>query len=149
VRIHRLAPLTVSLGLVALIALGGCSIREPHRESLETAIPAALLASDLGITEATADNGVDGLAVTVTANITVNRSTITADELREILKIIVDNTNLTHVAKIEVGAYDGTAPPHTTIDLGAVGEELGFTRGRILKEYFHGDWDDVVELLHS
>jgi hypothetical protein len=149
VRIHRLTSASLAVALVTLMALGGCSLREPNREGLETAIPTALLATDLGITRATAENGVDGLAVTVTVNVWIDGSAISADDLREILRVIVDNTNLTHVAEIEVGAYDDTAPAHTTIDLGAVGEELGFPRSRILKEYFHGDWDDVVELLQS
>jgi hypothetical protein len=138
----------LTLGVVLGLLLSGCSVRIPFREDLETAIPAALLESDLGITNAEANNGVDGLAITISVTITVAKSSITPEELRQVLQVIVDNTNLTRVTYVKVGALDGTAPPHTHIDLGAVGEELGFAPSTILPPYFNADWDDVLAVIN-
>ena len=137
-----LAAVAVTAGL-----LGGCSAREPDRESLETAIPGALLDSGLGITEAEANTSTSGLSVSVFTAATFDRGAITGDELRDILQIVVDNTDVGNIYSVRILGLDGTTEEYDTLDLGAVGEELGFDVSASNPGDFVAEWDAVVEFL--
>lgn len=133
--------------VVTAALLGGCSVREPGRESLETAIPAALLDSTLGITEAEANTSTDGLSVNVFTAATFDRASITADELREILRIVVDHTDVGDITRVRILGLNGSTAEYDTLDLGAVGEELGFEPSVSDPGDFVAEWDAVVEFL--
>jgi hypothetical protein len=115
-------------GVLALAALGlsGCTIRMPFQESLETAIPAAFLASDLGITGSQAGKSMSGFGMTVWASAEFEDDSVTADDLRTMLRLAVENTNLSRVDTLEVLAAVGPHEDGAYIDLGPAGVELGF-----------------------
>jgi hypothetical protein len=135
-------------GAIALLAvsLSACSIRMPGRESLETAIPAALVASDLGITAAEADKRTDGFAVNVSVYAEMDSDSVTADELRDMLRLVVENTDLSDVNTLDIMA---TVGPYSSdvvhVDLGAPAAELGFDDEG--DSDFEAPWEDVVALL--
>lgn len=137
---------------VAVLSLSGCSIRLPFRESLETAIPKALLAADLGITSAEADKTNDGFAINVQVSAVFDDADVTADELRTMLQLVVENTDLSKVTNVSLLALVGPIPDdisadRTYIDLGALGVELGFPDPDDTE--FEADWDDVVDFLNE
>jgi hypothetical protein len=117
------------LALTALV-LSACSVRDPGAESLETAIPAALVASDLGITASEAGSRVDGFSVNV----------------RTMLQLVTDNVDLSDVNTLSITASVGPVGSDTDyIDLGALGAELGFDDECDTR--FSAPWDDVVDFL--
>jgi hypothetical protein len=144
---RRYRVIAMAAGIALL--LSACSVRVPFREDLETAIPAALLSSDLGIAEVYADNGVDGFAITISVVYTVDHSTVTPEELRKTLALIVNNVNLSKVTYVRVGAHDGSTPENTLIDIGKVGERLGFDPSTGLKGYLTADWDEIIAVLDA
>ena len=142
-RLHVAHATTV--GVLAVVLLAGCSPQLPSTESFTTAIPAALLDGDLGVIDATATNGVSGLAVDLDVTVTFDRGTVTAEELARMLSIIVESNNLSNPDDLKIIASDGsTEDEHDRVDLGAVGVELGFERNDEFPEWFTGNWDDVV-----
>ncbi|MGV8884540.1 MAG: hypothetical protein ACOH1T_02980 [Microbacteriaceae bacterium] len=146
-RRSRLILALLALTLASSTALSGCSIRNPTQTPLEEAVPAALLSLDIGITEAEATTTTSGFAVGVTAWVTVDRATMTADDLRNILDVLVDNTAISNLRTVSVGAIDGTSADSSSIDLSSVGEELGFAPSSDGPGKFTADWDDVVSFL--
>jgi hypothetical protein len=138
------------IGALALttMVLCACSVREPERESLESAIPAAFLASDLGISGAEAGTSVDGFAVSVWASAEFDTVSVTADDLREMLRLAVDNIDLSSVDTLQIIATVGPFQNDVSIDLGALGVELGFTDDSDLPS-FTADWDDIVAFLEE
>lgn len=134
----------------ALVALSGCVATGPQPAE---SIPPALLASDLGILEASADTATDGLSVNVKATVLVERDEISADDLREILRIVVDNTHITNITAVGISARSdeteevGGISVNVPVDLVPAAEQLGFDdpgsgRGAILV-----DRDDVLTML--
>jgi hypothetical protein len=148
----RSARLVAALALVS-VALSGCSIRLPGTESLETAIPAALEASDLGITYAEASKEMSGASITVSVWSEFEADTLTADDLHTMLELAVDNANQTGLYKLEITALVGHYDPEVEtdyIDLGTLAEELGFepnTSSTVEPHEFSAPWDDVEEYL--
>jgi hypothetical protein len=137
-------------GVLALVtlALSGCSVRVPGQESFETAIPAALVASDLGIAAAEANKRVDGFAVNVSVSAEMDSDAVTADDLRGMLQLVVENTDLSDVNTLSIIA---TVGPYSSdvayVDLGALGAELGFDDEG--DSSFTAPWDDVVAFIRE
>lgn len=127
--------------------LTGCSFGP--REPLETAIPAALVASDLGIIEAEATTGMDGFSKYLSVYSTFDRDTITTDELIEIVRLTIENCDSNNISLLQIGGLDGTADGYEYIDLGAVGLELGFARGTSIPDAFTIPWEFAVELVNE
>jgi hypothetical protein len=132
--------------ILAVALLAGCAI-SPQQEKLESAIPAALLASDLGITKAEASVGIDGLASTLVVFAVFDRDTVSPVELREIIALSIENCDRDNLDRIHVSGRDGTADADEYIDLGAVGQELGGTRDSVIPDRFTIAWDDAVALI--
>lgn len=145
-RLRNLALL--ALTIAPCLMLSSC-VTVPATGPLTTAIPSALLAGDLGITEAQASTSTSGFALSVDVDVTFDHQTVTAADLRAILAIIVDNTNITNVHGIEVFGLDGTTKEFDYVGLDAVGEQLGFPAHSYSVGYFSADWDDVVRYLHT
>lgn len=148
----RRHPFALLLAAAALV-LAGCVATGPQPEE---AIPPALLASDLDILEAEAGIGRDGFSVNVATSFLVERDEISADDLREVLRIIVENTHITNVNAIGVVARGDEMEEtegfshHVTLDLVTPAEELGLrnqTSGRTGS--IQVDWDDVVTMLEK
>lgn len=137
----------------ASLLLSACSLRYIGTESLETAIPTALEASDLGITESEVSKQMSGISITVSVWATFEDDTITAGDLRTMLQLIVDNANQSGLYRLEITALVGDYKPDgstTYVDLWSLREELGiegsFSHAERSDE-FTADWDDVVDYL--
>jgi hypothetical protein len=141
--------LAITVALTCAVTVSACSIRNPSEPDLESAIPQALLASDLGIVTAEAGNGVDGASTYVSVFIGVKRDKVTSAELHQILEIIVDNSNLGPY-NLRVNAIDETNPDlpgqaRSYINLAEPARELGLESND--DEAFIARWDDVVAYL--
>lgn len=145
------APVAVA-ALVAVLALTGCFATGPQPED---AIPPALLASDLDILEASAGKGVDGFSVNVSASVLVERDEISADDLREILRIVVENTHITNINAIAISARSDETEEvngfttNVYIDLVPAAEELGLDDPDDGLGTIRADWDEVVTMLRE
>jgi len=147
----------VGMLAVATLALSACSIRMPWQESFETAIPTALLATDMGITAAEADKSTSGFAVNLGVGLNFQADDLTTEDLHTMLELIVDNNNVSNINDLKVFAILG--PDNTDvdadvnyIDLGSLGEELGFEKTDSefgTPEVFFANWDDVVDYLNE
>lgn len=139
-----------AIALAVVLALTGCVATGPQPED---AIPPALLASDLDILEASADKGVDGFSVNVSASVLVERDEISADDLREILRIVVENTHITNVNAISISARSDETEEvagfttNVYIDLVPAAEELGLDDPDDGLGTIRADWDAVVTML--
>lgn len=96
-RVHgprrNLAAVLLSASLLA--SLTGCSfIAGDLADDQVEEIPAALLASDIGITEAGADKAVSGFTYYLAVGIYLDDDDLTDSELASILQIIVDENDL-------------------------------------------------------
>lgn len=141
---------TIAAAVLAATLLVGCSPQAPFTESFKKAIPAALLASDLGITEASADNDVDGLAVNLDVVAVFDRGSVSQDDLTELLGLVVKHNNLTHPHDLRIFGFDGTTPePREYLALASVGDELGFAPETDSPGYFKADWADVVAFVKA
>ena len=142
----------VVAALVAVLALTGCFATGPQPED---AIPPALLASDLDILEASAGKGVDGFSVNVSASVLVERDEISADDLREILRIVMENTHITNVNAITISARSDETEEvngftmNVHIDLVPAAEELGLDDPDDGLGSIRADWDEVVTMLRE
>ena len=140
----------IAVVAAAMLLLSACTIRQESREDFETAIPAALTTSALGITHASAEKTTSGFAVGIWVGVTFDHSEVNPAELREILELVVSNTNLTNLHGLEIVGYDGTTDDETDrIDLAPVGAELGFPETAAAPHDFSADWDDVVTFLRD
>lgn len=147
---HR--PAAFAAALAALL-LTGCVATGPQPED---AIPPALLASDLDILEAEAGKGNDGFSVNVSASFLVERDELSAEDLREVLRIVVDNTHISNINAISIIARSDEMEEtegfehNVTLDLVPAAEELGLENqnsggtGSI-----QVDWDAVVAMLEE
>lgn len=137
---------------LVLAALTGCVATGPQPEA---AIPPALLDSDLDILEAEAGDSVDGLSVNVWASFLVERDELTADELREVLRIVVENTHITNVNAVSIiGQTDELETvagfeSNVNLDLVPVAEELGLSDADDGRGTIKVDWEDVVAMLEE
>jgi hypothetical protein len=141
-----------TLALVSLL-LSACSLRYIGTESLETAIPTALETSDLGITKAEVSKQMSGISITVSVWATFEHNTVTAEELREMLQLIVDNANQSGLYRLEITALVGEYKSDGStafIDLWTLRDELGIEGSFSSVERsdeFSANWDDVVAYL--
>ncbi|OZB76860.1 MAG: hypothetical protein B7X41_21490 [Microbacterium sp. 14-71-5] len=104
------------LGLAA--ALAGCAPSGGVR--YRTAIPAALKASDPGITEAWADQGLDGFTHYLSVGVTVDREKVTPKELGSMFAVILENNDL-GVEQLQLAVTD---PSGSNIDIETVAKQL-------------------------
>lgn len=147
---RRSLPLLASA--LAVAALAGCVATGPQPEE---AIPSALLASDLDILEASAGDSVDGFSVNVSASFLVERDEFTADELREVLRIVVENTHITNVNAVSIiGQTDELETvagfeSNVNLDLVPAAEELGLPDPDDGRGTIRVDWDSVVAMLEE
>ena len=137
---------------LVLTGLAGCVATGPQPEE---AIPPALLDSDLGILEAEAGDSVDGFSVNVWASFLVERDEVTADELREVLRLVVENTHITNVNAISIiGQSDELETvagfeSNVNLDLVPVAAELGLPDADDGRGTIKIDWKDVVAMLEE
>ncbi len=137
------------LAAAAVLALGACSPQLPFTESFRTAIPAALLDANLGITAASADNSIDGFSVSLSVVPTVDRSSISADDLAAMIELIVENNNITNLESLQLLVVDGTDPELAFIDISTPAAELGLDDTDSDVENVEVDWDEVVAFVRD
>lgn len=83
------------LGVTLLVPVAGCSfIAGDLADDEVEEIPAALLASDIGVTEAGADKAVSGFTYYLAVGVYLDDDELTDSELGSILQIIVDENDL-------------------------------------------------------
>lgn len=104
---HALA--AVLLGVVLLVPLTGCSLIAGDLADDEVEeIPAALLASDIGVTEAFAVKATNGLSFDLWVGVDLDDAELTDEELASILQIVVDENDLpTDSIKFGVNDVEG------------------------------------------
>lgn len=84
-----------SLGVTLLVSLTGCSLVAGDLADDEVEeIPAALLASDIGVTEAFAVKATSGLSFDLWVGVDIDDAELTDEELASILQIVVDENDL-------------------------------------------------------
>jgi hypothetical protein len=133
---------------IATLALTACSAGTPRREPLETAVPEALLASDLGIVTAEAGTETSGFAVSVFAAARFESDAVTADDLRTMMELVVANTDRSGIDSLTIVGTVGPPESETFLELGSLGVEMGFPEEDELAS-FSADWDDVVAYLEE
>jgi hypothetical protein len=96
----------VLLGVTLMASLAGCSfIAGDLADDQVEEIPAALLASDIGITKAGADKAVSGFTYYLAVNVYLDDDELTDSELASILQIIVDENDLP-IDELKLGVVD-------------------------------------------
>ena len=96
----------VLLGVTSMASLAGCSfIAGDLADDQVEEIPAALLASDIGITKAGADKAVSGFTHYLAVNVYLDDDELTDAELASILQIIVDENDLP-IDELKLGVVD-------------------------------------------
>ncbi|MFJ6533835.1 hypothetical protein [Microbacterium sp. NPDC091662] len=89
-----------------MASLAGCSfIAGDLADDQVEEIPAALLASDIGITKAGADKAVSGFTYYLAVNVYLDDDELTDSELASILQIIVDENDLP-IDELKLGVVD-------------------------------------------
>ena len=85
----------VLLGVTLMASLTGCSfIAGDLADDQVEEIPAALLASDIGVTDAYAEKTVSGFTYYLSVGVSLDHDELTDSELASILQIIVDGNDL-------------------------------------------------------
>lgn len=109
------------LGVTLMVSLTGCSfIAGDLADDEVEEIPAALLASDIGVTEAGAEKTVSGFTYFLSVTIYLDDDDLTDSELASILQIIVEENDLpTNEIDLGVEGADGE-----DIDLESMMERL-------------------------
>lgn len=141
--------------LIVATILTACTPASNPPTEVETRIPAALTAADLGVVDATAGISPDGLTYDLDVTIGVERDKITADELRQILEIVVETAGEdTDPSDLSLIAEDTTQPanagPDVLVDLHGPAQELGFD-----KSISRGNtgisipWADLVDFIQG
>ncbi|WP_158231515.1 hypothetical protein [Microbacterium sediminis] len=118
----------------------------------ETEVPAALEASDLEIVNAEASVELDGFSRYLAVVAQVERDTIEAGDLSELLTTIVDVTGKdADLVSLTLGVEDMTsdmpvADPGRYVDLQTPATELGFDKDDIARgnKSIRIPWDDLV-----
>jgi len=85
---------SLAVAFLGTVAFAGCSQTPAADDSFEDTIPAALQASDLGITEAFADKGVDGLTTHIMVGATFDRSELSTADVKKFVSLIVANNTV-------------------------------------------------------
>ncbi len=101
--------------LAVALALAGCSQTPFADDSFRDRIPEALRSADLGVTDAFAEKGVDGLTTDVFVGATFERPELTVDEVAEFVTVIVEHntvpvTNLVLAPEDSSGAEINIVP---------------------------------------
>lgn len=86
--------LAVVAVVAGLVTATGCSQSPFADDSFEERIPAALLESDLGIVEASADKGVDGLTDHVWVIAEFDHPELTTEEVAEFVTLIAQHNTV-------------------------------------------------------
>ncbi|MGO2518497.1 MAG: hypothetical protein ACTH8F_00090 [Microbacterium sp.] len=112
---------TALVGVAMLAPVTGCSLIAGDLADDEVEeIPAALLASDIGVTDAYAEKAVSGVTYYLTVGMHLDDDELTDSDLALILQIIVDENDLpTDDLKLGVEDVDGE-----DIDLASMMERL-------------------------
>jgi len=132
------------LGLSVALLLPSCGSREPF----ETAVPTALTTSDLGISYAAADTSTSGFAVYMDVYVEFDHGTVSAEDLREIIKICVTNNTVRGLYGLKISAVNGPIDvDYNPIDLAPASEELGFPEHPSSPGDLYAEWDDVLEFV--
>lgn len=112
---------SLAVAFLGTVAIAGCAQSTSADESFEDTIPAALQASELGITEAFADQGVDGLTTHIMVGATFDRSDLSTADVKKFVSLIVAN-NTVSVRYLLLVPED---PDGEEIDIVPQLEELG------------------------
>ena len=103
---HRIRLAAALLGVTLMASLAGCSfIAGDLADDQVEEIPAALLASDIGIAKAGADKAVSGFTYYLAVNVYLDDDELTDSELASILQIIVDENDLP-IDELKLGVVD-------------------------------------------
>lgn len=122
--------------IAAVVALAGCS--GPAAAPPDDVIPAALLASDIGIVSAYAGNFKDGFATNLHVGVEFDHEDVTSRDLAAVLQVIVDNADVDRYNFLTVvGRFGGDESTGTLIDLVPLSEELGFESDGVNDDWFH------------
>jgi len=143
---------TAALLLISVLVLSGCASRSLFTESMETAIPNALVESELGIVSAEAGLSQSGFAQTISVGAVFEDDSFSADEMNTLLQIVVLNTNMTGAETLSISGAVGEYPNDDPLDLGGYGAELGFPRkdsGYASTTTFSAPWGDVLDYLNE
>jgi hypothetical protein len=144
------------LAIVAL-ALSGCSLFSPQ-ESYETAIPTALKDNVPGVIDATAYTSTSGFALYLGVDVNFETDAVSADDLRTMLKLIVENNDLSRVSHLQVYAEVGPNNPDPNftgrvyVNLRSLGDELGIEPSfgsDESDENFEANWDEVANFVEE
>lgn len=86
---------TAALGITLLVPVAGCSMIAGDLADDEVEeIPATLLASDIGVTEAFAVKATNGLSFDLWVGVDLDDAELTDEELASILQIVVEENDL-------------------------------------------------------
>lgn len=144
-----------AVAALAAVLLTGCVVTgDPPDE----AIPPALLDSDLGIVEATADTSTSGTSVSVVVTVVAERAELAADELRQLIAIAVENTHVTNPHSLRIYADSDEIDPESIagsrvpIDLRDPARQLGLElTGGVTDgtDAIEALWPDVLAMLEQ
>lgn len=121
----------------------------------ETAVPAALKEADLGVVEAWTELSVDGLARNLDVTFDLDQDSITAEDLRRVLEVVVEATGQdAEVGHLSLVAADANQPEDAgrdrLVDLQGPAQDLGFaesvSRGNAGIAI---DWNEVTDFVQK
>jgi hypothetical protein len=120
---RAVTPKATRLALLTAVALlvSGCAQTPFADDSFMEKIPDAIESSDLGITEAWADKGVDGFTTVLSVGGTFESGTLTDEQVQELVAIIVDE-NTIDAGQIDISIRDADSE---SIDLTPALRTLG------------------------
>ncbi len=149
------------LGASALLAVASCAApaSSARADRVEQELPQALLSSDLGVAGAEATQYLDGFTHNIGATIDLERGSVTAAELRDILAVFVDTltTDPEAYGFVRVGVRDAGSAASTDVygskeyvDLAPAAQELGLEPTSASgKNALAFEWSDVVALVQE
>jgi len=128
--IGRRTRLGIVAGIVALL-LAACAPTGSNGggNSMEHDVTAALRASDLGITAASADTQSAGFGTDLGITVSIDDAAVSADLLRGILQTVVDAVDPDDVRNLRVHVYQGPQASGRALDVLTPAGELGFDTG--------------------
>lgn len=85
-----------ALAIVITLALAGCGVlaKELSDGDFDETIPAALAASDIGITDSFASKGLDGFTFNLVVGVDLDDQELSPDDLAGILRIVLENNDV-------------------------------------------------------
>lgn len=102
----------LGIGVIAAVgmALAGCGVitKELSSGDFAETIPAALVESDIGITDSFASKGLDGFTFNLVVGVDLDDQELSPDDLAGILRIILENNDVpSDQIQLSVAANDG------------------------------------------